>query len=255
MKKKIADNSIIRMKKGLALFIGSVLDTDYHKHHALQLTLSVEKSFSLFINGEEYQSRLVLINSNVGHRIVSKEGIQALLLIEPETVYGKIVKEKMCNRQMVLEDDTNLSRILSECILSKQLSINGLIDAMFYFWDVRMIPQTMDARIEKIICLIEQSAEKKISIKELAAHISISESRLQHIFKNQLGISIKRYLLWKRMIDGINTVVQGNDLTFASHESGFSDSSHMSRTFKEMFGINLSDIFINSRSLQVIAED
>jgi AraC-like DNA-binding protein len=53
------------------------------------------------------------------------------------------------------------------------------------------------------------------------------------------------------LIDGINIIINNKNFTYASHEAGFADSAHMSRTFKEMFGINLQDIFKNSRSVQV----
>lgn len=40
----------------------------------------------------------------------------------------------------------------------------------------------------------------------------------------------------------------------ASYETGFSDSEHLSRTFKKMFGLKLLDIFKNCQIVQVKIE-
>ena len=84
---------------------------------------------------------------------------------------------------------------------------------------------TIDPRVVKAMGIIDQTVEKKLSIKELADKIFLSESRLQHLFKLATGISMKRYLLWKKMIDGINIIVSGKDFTYSSYAAGFADST------------------------------
>jgi len=58
-----------------------------------------------------------------------------------------------------------------------------------------------------------------------------------------------------RLIHGMTAVqfaVQGESLTEAAHNAFFSDSAHLSRTFRRMYGITLSGILKNSRFVQVI---
>ncbi|MFW6030070.1 MAG: helix-turn-helix domain-containing protein [Halanaerobiales bacterium] len=113
----------------------------------------------------------------------------------------------------------------------------------------------VDDRVHRTVVMIEDSDYKKLALNELANNVALSESRLQHIFKKQIGISIKRYMLWKRIIDGIKIIAGGTNFTFAAHKAGFADSAHMSRTFKRMFGITLSDLFKNSSFVQVLIEN
>lgn len=40
---KLTKHSQLFITKGLALFIGSVIDTAKHKHHALQITFAIDK--------------------------------------------------------------------------------------------------------------------------------------------------------------------------------------------------------------------
>lgn len=72
---------------------------------------------------------------------------------------------------------------------------------------------------------------------ELAAQLGISVSRLTHLFTEQVGIPLRRYVLWLRLRIAISRVQAGDDLTGAAHGAGFADSAHLTRTTREMFGL------------------
>jgi AraC-like DNA-binding protein len=72
---------------------------------------------------------------------------------------------------------------------------------------------------------------------ELAAQIGLSASRLTHLFTEQVGIPLRRYVLWLRLRVAITRVQDGDDLTGAAHGAGFADSAHLTRTTREMFGL------------------
>lgn len=259
MAKRLSGGSRLYLIKGGALLIGSILDNAVHKHHAFQITFALEGSFTFSIEGKEFQSEAFLINSNVEHTISAGiDGAQLMLLIEPESLYGEALKGLLDEGKGFIELNRPLCRTIRELVESEELGVELLIQTVFKHLRLAL-PQKggVEERVMKVVSLIEKSPDKKMAIKELAREVSLSESRLQHLFKAQIGISIKRYLLWKRVIEGINLIARsgGGDLTMAAYDAGFSDSAHMSRTFKEMFGVNLSDIFKNSRSVQVVVEE
>ena len=53
----------------------------------------------------------------------------------------------------------------------------------------------------------------------------------------ETGTSFRAYLLWLRINLAIRAVMAGASWTEAAHEAGFSDSAHLTRTHKRMFGI------------------
>jgi AraC-like DNA-binding protein len=76
---------------------------------------------------------------------------------------------------------------------------------------------------------------------------------LIHLFTEQIGIPLRRYVLWLRLMTAVQFAVQGESLTEAAHRAGFSDSAHLCRTFRRMYGITLSGLVKNSQFVQVIS--
>lgn len=107
-----------------------------------------------------------------------------------------------------------------------------------------------DISIKTVKEIIDRDEEKKLPLSKLAEQVNLSESRLAHLLKDVVGIPLRRYLLWKRLISALKKILQGHNLTYTAHSAGFSDSAHLSRTFKSNFGINLSKIFKNSTFIQ-----
>ena len=64
----------------------------------------------------------------------------------------------------------------------------------------------------------------------------LSESRLQHLFREQVGVPIRRYLLWHRYLTALSLLADGASVTRAAHAAGFADSAHLTRTAVRMNG-------------------
>jgi AraC-like DNA-binding protein len=113
-------------------------------------------------------------------------------------------------------------------------------------------PKRAHPKVQQVLAYLRQLPLKKVSIKEIAATVYLSESRIIHLFKEETGIPIRRYLLWLRLIEALKAIFKGVSFTVAAHETGFSDAAHLSRTFKQMFGLTLSELFKNSQFVQAI---
>lgn len=108
----------------------------------------------------------------------------------------------------------------------------------------------IDSRIQNILNILQTSIDTKQTLSELAKQAFLSEGRLTHLFKLQIGIPIRRYLLWVRINKAVEHIANGQTLTDAALNAGFADSAHFTRTFGKMFGMNPSFIFKNSQNIQ-----
>lgn len=109
----------------------------------------------------------------------------------------------------------------------------------------------IDPRVGEALVGIEQRLDRKVSALELAGDVFLSEGRFGHLFKQEVGIPLRRYLLWRRLLMGMNSIFCGRNFTYAAHEAGFTDLAHFSHTCQSMFGLSLSDMFAERQLISV----
>jgi AraC-like DNA-binding protein len=98
-------------------------------------------------------------------------------------------------------------------------------------------PRQLDRRVREVLRVLKEDIHANLTAADLAARVGLSEGRLIHLFTDEMGLPMRRYALWLRLREAFLTLAEGSSLTEASHRAGFSDSAHMSRTFRGMFGI------------------
>lgn len=76
-----------------------------------------------------------------------------------------------------------------------------------------------------------------VRTSDVAGRIGWSTARLTHLFTDQVGLPLRRYVLWLRLMTALRAVADGADLTAAAHAAGFADSAHLTRTCRAMFGL------------------
>jgi len=227
-----------------ALFKGPLSDNSRHRHHAAQICVShAAHPFRLQLETDEWlETTFAFLPSNQPHRFEGSNASHIIVLVDGEGAFGQCSKGPLLSASpppvsslQTIEDAKAYTGRLAH-----SLGINH--------------PHPRDQRIQRALDFIHLLDFKQVSIVELASVAALSESRFQHLFKQQIGIPAKRYLLWRRLLDAVYCILEGADLTEAAHMGGFADSAHFSRTFRETFGLAPSALFKNSRNVQVIIE-
>lgn len=95
-----------------------------------------------------------------------------------------------------------------------------------------------ESRIQAAIRYMDNHFMKKYSIGELCRYVNLSESRLLHLFKEEVGISPRDYWL-KLRLDLVLRMLEDTDLSIPeiAEETGFTDRSHLSHVIKSKFGM------------------
>ena len=92
--------------------------------------------------------------------------------------------------------------------------------------------------LKKINQYIDNNIDSKILLSDIANHIGLSESRLSHLFKEYLGISVLQYIINKRLTIARDMLKIGTSLNDVCSKCGFQDYSSFIRTFKKKFNIS-----------------
>ncbi len=246
------------------LYLGDSFDPQMHSHHAVQCCIALEGMLRIRWEGEDgWQScQAAVIGSNVPHSITNPDGPLCLVYLEKASNSYRSILDYHCvsagctTRATPLILDKPVSRTLCETLLTAMSSelwsdrANELKRACLkLFHDQISEPQPLDHRISLLLNNLHEQPGRSFSGVELADLACLSESRMQHLFKQQIGIPIRRYILWVRLRHVLELALAGATLTTASHESGFSDSAHFTRTFKAMYGIAPSALLAGGAGL------
>jgi transcriptional regulator GlxA family with amidase domain len=98
------------------------------------------------------------------------------------------------------------------------------------------IPSSQEHRIRKILKLIE--SEPARSIHELAAQFKLSQSHLQHLFKQQTGVQLGHLLMESRLRRAAhlleNSTMSVKEIAYAV---GYEHTSSFTRAFERRFAL------------------
>lgn len=223
-----------------------------HSHHFLQYGFSASKSIEL--NSPDWPRP-----QNVSSFMVPSDSPRQIRLMGDNTVLMIWLDPEFQIHQQV-----DLSAGIRCSLPDLETDIKSLFDSRLNCKTARQIKnrvtgwtsyRTLDERISSAIEWINTHlARQTITTEDVAARVHLSPSRFMHLFSEQIGIPVRKYILWQRLRRVLLLLAAGShNLTRAAHKAGFTDSSHMNRTFSTMFGITPSKIFKNSRFIQVIA--
>lgn len=192
----------------LAGYLGQ---TASHAHYAHQLLIARTGTVEAVVDGTLQRGPLVVIESGTPHAIVTSEQLAVTLFAEP-LAFEVAVLQQVCERagpdlQQLVEHLRNLPRRPLHPRLAQALQRIRAIDA--------------DA----------------LPAAALAQAAALSLSQLERLFSGQLGLSVRRLVLWQRLRLALQMAMAGCSLTVAATHAGFADSAHLSRSVRRQFGI------------------
>jgi AraC-like DNA-binding protein len=215
-----------------AVFSKSDYTARKHTHYALEIVCSKEGAFTVATDRKKYENlQNVIIPSNLPHSFSCIGATCNLLFLDPLSALGSHFMQRY---HLASHKDLLVNVPESELFHQEgEFDIAQLLDR------TKTDPlENLDSRIINCIKSIEMLfSDQNVTLSELSDLSFLSEGRLSHLFKEQLGISVHQYILWKKIILAVSKSRSGSSLTECAHAVGFADSAHFSKAFVKMFGI------------------
>ena len=229
------------IKRGIFHFEVGSLISNHHAHPVVEVVNATEGSFLLETNTlKQEQLTFAIIDANVKHRVVAECGKIELLMVES---YNTILRTFLSDNGLSLSGGmftANSDKEKQEVLYRIKQLANG-----------QRLKAPEDERIRHCLDIIETENLPYHELTDrLASEACLSESRLSHLFKANVGISAKKYLAWSRLKHAMHFLLSEEvSFTEAAHQSGFFDQAHLSNAFKQFLGLSPSRAY-NSRILQ-----
>jgi len=216
------------------LYLGNSLDPQVHRHHAVQCCIALNGQLQIrSLKSDRWQPcQTAIIGANVPHSIMNPDGPICLLYLEKTSNdYHSILDYQQVTgvdpeAPLILEDPIpqNVLDLLMAAVSSQIDSrhANELRETCLQIFHGQISTQIpIDARISLLLKHLHEQPGRQFTGVELANLVNLSESRMQHLFKRQIGIPIRRYVLWVRMRHVLELTLTGVSVTSAAHEAGF----------------------------------
>lgn len=241
------------------LYLGPSFDTDRHRHHAAQVLVGLDGPFRLRgdTNADWHTLHAALIDTDTPHLADATGTGMAVLYIEPESAIYAAMRDGDNFGAGVLSPGlyeyavpANLLQALincrnqgADCATAWRLGL-----ALLQLEEEPRTAPELDPRVTAALTYIRSNYA---GLDDLAQRVHLSPSRLTHLFREQTGVAIRRYVLWARLRRAVEYALDGASLTETAHAVGFSDSAHLSNSFRQMFGLPPSFLFDRRISLDV----
>lgn len=217
-----------------------------HSHHAIQVFIAFEGKVGIRTAGQDWsEARGIVVRADVEHAFDARGATGAMLFVDPESAEGTWLQSALT------QDITHVP----------DARLQPSIDALRTFWErpleampigelirhcVRALcpggvpTRKLDRRIANVLKAIRESEELKLSLEEAAELAHLSPGRFAHLFKEELGLPFRRYLLWRKLARAMVSIGKERTLADAAQKGDFADAAHLTRTFQQMFGISPS---------------
>jgi AraC-like DNA-binding protein len=223
-------SAVIHVMGDSCLLFGEGPRLDVHTPHAFKICVALEGQFRMRLASESAWTpfEAAVIAPDVPHELDGSDALACMLLVGPETAEGR----RLASRTILLP--ARPARGLpSEDPDALRRTLLGLFASRF---PTRFV----DPRILAALRLIRASPAIHVPVRQIADAVSLSPSRLVHLFHEQTNVSIKRYSLWLRVLAAFRAMNSEDSLTEIAYQVGFADPAHLSRAFRQMVGINPS---------------
>lgn len=213
----------IILDRDWALFAGAGGVTPIHRHLAFKIVVGLDRPIRIVdAVGREREAQVLAVPAGEDHQVFAESTRVAITYFDAGVF-----------RRSVLPTDVEL-RALLPIYRAVDCGDRAAIRALGVQYRA-LRSKILQCRVNRAADLLR--AHDTNNIDFVASQIGLSSSRLRHLFTHQVGGAPASYRKWRRLWKAAVLLGRGEKIVDAALEAGFSDSSHLNRTFVEMLSV------------------
>ena len=177
---------------------------EMHEHYALSLWISFEGEFHFETEQQSGSGRAAIVPPNLRHRLEAPDCHMAVIQVDPDAKdYRSLLRLAETGRIQELASaafDPHLAALRSlldggGCLRARK-TFEAVLAAALH--GLPRVDKALDGRIEKVLIEWKRELPDQVSIESVARGVKLSATRFMHLFKQEMGLPVRRYLLWLR---------------------------------------------------------
>ena len=214
-----------------------------HAHFALQLSVSLTGETSLRCDRQDPERSAAgwLIRSDQPHWLNSS-GTGITFFWDPVSPPGRLVATRLRDEDvapLAPEECESIRLDMRDCWARgwRHADLRASADRIVHRVALHgAAPAPIDRRVLRVLNAIQSDPAGKSSFAEFARLARLSESRLAHLFRRDVGIPVRQYRLALRMEQAVQEIAAGASISWAACSAGFADPAPFCRICRRMFG-------------------
>lgn len=216
---------------------------DMHSHLASHILLATEGRLHCRINEHEVLCYGICIASDVSHTAYAEGGSMLMFLFDETSDHAKGLEDNFLKGNDFVVVEENLVEKMRQIWYEDQSDLRAVDEKILKLCGMeKEREKEYDKRVIKIFHIVHEMETIDSDVMEqICNSVFLSKSRVSHLFKENVGIPLNRYLVLEKMRKAYEYFSQSGNITEAALKAGFDSSSHYAATCKRMFGISFSD--------------
>ncbi|KAF0810808.1 AraC family transcriptional regulator [Alcanivorax sp. S71-1-4] len=222
------------------LFVGHQGANRTHRHVAASLLCGLEAPLQLEVQGAWRSTRLALVAPDVPQALNPGDGLILIAHFDPVTPAWRELAGHLrgpdgaARASADLPCDPTWLADARALLAAPSVPIASALRARLLARLACPVPP-LDPRLLHIATRLREQLPDKLDVAALAGEIDLSASRLTHLFREQTGVTLRRFLLHLKTQQLFRHWREGMTVSALAAASGFYDQPHLVRTTREMF--------------------
>ena len=243
----------------------------YHRHDAYEIYLFIKGSLKMYIEDSYYQlspGDMAIINPDELHRSIADDTVtyERIGLNIKQSVFDNLntfnTNLLTCfhshphgMNNIIHLNKNEMEAFIEICdkLLAAQSSESYGNDLLCYSYLIQILVMTnnfyknatsfnyvnlMPQVIRDTMKYIDDNLTGNIALENLSDQFGFNGNYLSSVFKKNTGLTLRNYIIEKRITLAKKILMQGASVSDACYQSGFNDYANFIRTFKKFTGIS-----------------
>lgn len=221
-----------------------------HRHLGASVLIGVDAPFRLDVAGRSLRCRAAVVAPDVEQSLHAEGPLLALQVDPDQPAYRQHLAPLLGADRVVLPDPDCID-IARRCFDFLSLRASGCAEADRLLQETllglglggaRSAARPLDPRIDAIAGRLREARPARLDPSPLVSASGLSHSRLMHLFKDEIGVSMRRFVAGIRVQHALMRLRAARNLTHLAHETGFYDLAHLSQACRAHAGTTLSGL-------------